>query len=103
MCMEKANKDLYQSACDAIGRGDVVNALALLTQVIAAQNDYADARLLRGQILMKIGDAKGAQQDAEWLMEHHPQLLAGITGDFTAKGKEHVTKKNVSNLNPFGV
>lgn len=59
---------LYAQAC--LGQSDLVNAIARLTKAITLDEDDADARLLRGQTLMKMGDLDGARQDADWLLEH---------------------------------
>jgi HK97 family phage prohead protease len=42
----------------------------------------AEARLLRGQLLMRMGDKKGASEDAKWLLEHHPELMSDMNGEF---------------------
>ncbi len=59
---------LYARAC--IGRGDLVNAVAMLTKAITMREDNGDARLLRGDTLLEMGDVEGADEDAKWLDDH---------------------------------
>ena len=59
---------LYARAC--IGRGDLVNAVAMLTKAIAMHEDFGDAYLLRGETLLEMGDMVSADEDAKWLDEH---------------------------------
>lgn len=59
---------LYARAC--IGRGDFVNAVAMLTRAITMREDNGDARLLRGDTLLEMGDVESADEDAKWLDEH---------------------------------
>lgn len=54
---------LYAQSCD--GMGDVVNAIALLTKAISLDGNYVEAYLLRGAVLLKMGDKKGASDDAD--------------------------------------
>ena len=54
-----------------LGQGDLVNGIARLTKVICiADDNEGDARLLRGQTLLNMGDLNGAQEDADWLFDH---------------------------------
>lgn len=62
---------LYARACR--GQGDRTNALAMLTKAITLQENYGDAHLLRGEILLEVNDVEGAAQDADYLMEHAPE------------------------------
>ena len=59
---------LYARAC--IGRGDLVNAVAMLTRAITLREDNGDARLLRGEMLLEMGDVESADEDAKWLDDH---------------------------------
>ena len=59
---------LYARAC--IGRGDLVNAVAMLTRAITMREDNGDARLLRGEMLLEMGDVESADEDAKWLDDH---------------------------------
>jgi tetratricopeptide (TPR) repeat protein len=58
---------LYARAC--IGQGDQVNAVAMLTKAISLKEDYLDAYLLRGDTLLKMGELKGAGEDADYLLQ----------------------------------
>lgn len=86
----------------ALEQGDVITALAQLTKAIALNEENVDARMLRGQLLMKMGDAKGASDDAKWLLEHNPELLEKMNGEFNAKGVEHRQPKPQSVMNRNG-
>lgn len=55
----------YARACN--GQGNAISAIALLTKAISLKDDFGAARLLRGELLMNMGDVKGASEDAEWL------------------------------------
>ena len=55
----------YARACN--GQGNAISAIALLTKAITLKDDFGAARLLRGELLMNMGDVKGASEDAEWL------------------------------------
>lgn len=59
---------LYARAC--IGRGDLVNAVAMLTKAISMREDYGEAYLMRGDTLLEMGDVTSADEDAKWLEEH---------------------------------
>lgn len=59
---------LYARAC--VGRGDLVNAVAMLSKAIAMREDYGDAYLMRGDTLLEMGDVASAEEDAKWLDEH---------------------------------
>jgi tetratricopeptide (TPR) repeat protein len=60
----------YAKAC--IGREDFVNGIALLTKAVnlSEDNPLWEARLLRGQTLLKMGDAESAEHDADYMLEH---------------------------------
>lgn len=63
---------LYAKAC--IGTDDVTNAVAMLTRAILVKPDYADAYLLRGEVLLKDGKTDEAYEDVK-------QLLKGFSGN----------------------
>ena len=86
-----------------IASGNLVVALALLTERLAKEPDNVEALKMRGELLLSMGDKKGAQEDARRLMEIAPAMASDITGDFTAKGGEQRTKRKVSNLKPLGI
>lgn len=54
------------------GRGDQIGALAMLTRAITLDESYGDAYLLRGELLLEMGDAVSADKDALWLLERIP-------------------------------
>src|SRR5574344_59879 len=60
---------LYAEAC--IGKGDNINAIAMLTKAISLQPEYADAYLLRGKTLLQMGDISSSEQDANHLLSVH--------------------------------
>ncbi len=61
---------LYAKAC--IGTDDTTNAVAMLTKAISVKPDYADAYLLRGEVLLKDRQFDEADQDAVYLLENYP-------------------------------
>ncbi|SFF92542.1 lipopolysaccharide assembly protein LapB [Prevotella sp. KH2C16] len=96
---------LYARACR--GQGDRTNALAMLTKAITLQENYGDAHLLRGEILLEVNDVEGAAQDADYLMEHaseNEDVLLLKARVLEAK-KSHDEAVNIYNkvieLNPF--
>lgn len=62
---------LYARACK--GHGDVVNAVAMLTKAIVLKPGFGDALLMRGQLLLDMGDVDGAEEDADHLQELFPE------------------------------
>lgn len=59
---------LYAKACR--GQGDETNAEAMLTKAISLKNDFFEAYLLRGELLLKNGRIDEASQDAAVLLDH---------------------------------
>ena len=57
-------------AQSSIGKDDQIGAVAWLTKAIALDERMGDARLLRGQTLLKMGNVVGALEDVKWLMEN---------------------------------
>lgn len=53
-----------------LGQNNVIQGIARLTKAIALEENLADARLLRGQTLLKMGDFNAASEDVAWLTEH---------------------------------
>lgn len=53
-----------------LGQSNGVGAVAMLTKATTLQEDYAEAYLLRGQTLLRMGDTTGAAADAAWLLEN---------------------------------
>lgn len=73
MLIDKDSPDvlfLYAKAC--IGIDDVTNAVAMLTRAISVKPDYADAYLLRGEVLLNDGKLDEADEDAMYLLEKYP-------------------------------
>lgn len=62
---------LYAKAC--IGHGDTTNAVAMLTKAIGLKDDFAEARLLRGETLLKAGETAEADEDATQLLKDNPE------------------------------
>ena len=61
LLLDKDNPEtLYYYARACLGQDDQVNAIAMLTKAIAVKDDFADARLLRGETLLKMNDKEGA-------------------------------------------
>ena len=90
-----------------LGQGHLVQGIARLTKAISLDEELADARLLRGQTLYKMGDMGGALTDVKWLLDHvQPQedvmLLAARV--MHAGGNDEVAQ-NLYNviieMNPF--
>lgn len=86
-----------------VASGNLVVALALLTEKLAKEPDNVEALKMRGELLLRMGDKQGAQEDAKRLMELAPEIAGDVSGDFTAKGVEQRPKRKVSNLNPLGI
>ena len=86
-----------------IASGNLVVALALLTERLTKEPENVEALKMRGELLLKMGDKQGAQEDARRLMEIAPEMASDINGDFTAKGVEQRPKRRISNLNPLGI
>ena len=53
-----------------LGQDSLVQGIARLTKAVALDDSLADARLLRGQTLLKMGDYDAATEDADWLTQH---------------------------------
>ena len=86
-----------------IASGNLVVALALLTERLTKEPENVEALKIRGELLLKMGDKQGAQEDARRLMEIAPEMASDINGDLTAKGVEQRPKRRISNLNPLGI
>lgn len=95
----------YARACD--GQGNAIQAIALLTKAIALKDDFADARLMRGDLLLKMGDANGADEDAKMLQEQcpdHEDVLLLVARILEAKGQHDEAIEaygRVLDVNPF--
>lgn len=96
---------LYAQAC--IGLGNLIEAIAMLTKAIALRPEMGDAYLLRGQTLLKMGDAGSADEDATHLMDMAPDnedvLLLKARVE-RAKGNADAAMdiyNRVTDVNPF--
>ena len=68
-----------QAQCE---QGNVVAAIAQLTKAVALDGGYVDAYLMRGRLLLAMGDKAGAAADMRAVLEQDPDRLAAITGKF---------------------
>ena len=99
----------YQMAQADLGLGDLVNGIAQLTKAIVLNENYGDARLLRSKTLLMMGDLDGAEQDANWLLEHtedEEDVLLTVARIAHAKGNDddalNIYNK-VIDVNPFQI
>ena len=97
----------YQLAQAQLGQGDAINAIAQLTQAIALNEQLGEARLLRAQTLMRMGELKGAREDTDWLLAHteeHEDVLLMAARLSAAEGKTDealLIYNKVEEMNPF--
>lgn len=97
----------YQLAQAQLGQGDAINAIAQLTQAIALNEQLGEARLLRAQTLMRMGELKGAREDTDWLLAHteeHEDVLMMAARLSAAEGKTDealLIYNKVEEMNPF--
>ena len=97
----------YARACN--GQGNAISAIALLTKAITRKDDFGAARLLRGELLMNMGDVKGASEDAEWLEKNVEDnedvllLVARIAERSGDHDKAIADYGRVLDANPFSV
>lgn len=69
MLIDKDNAEvMYLYARSCIGHGDSTNAIAMLTKAIMLKPNYMPAYLLRGETLLKEGNAEDAAEDADFLL-----------------------------------
>ena len=98
---------LYAQAC--IGQGDMIGGIARLTKAIALDEEMLDARLLRGQTLLKMGELKGAQEDVDYLLAHtesHEDVLLLAARLAHASGNDDLAIDiygQVIDVNPFQI
>lgn len=62
-----------------IAKGNLIAAVAVLTAEIGKATDADEEgrlRLYRGNTLLKMGDVKDAEQDAQWFLDHKLSPLA---------------------------
>lgn len=97
----------YQLAQAQLGQGDAINGIAQLTQAIALNEQLGEARLLRAQTLMRMGELKGAREDTDWLLAHteeHEDVLLMAARLSAAEGKTDealLIYNKVEEMNPF--
>lgn len=97
----------YQYAQSCIGKDDMVGAVAWLTQAIELDESMGDARLLRGQTLLKVGNLIGALEDVKWLLEHvqpHEDVLLLAARAVHQQGNNDLAIKfydQIIEMNPF--
>lgn len=108
---------IYELARAMRGKGDMIQAVAQISQCIAlcnkAAEDHAqllkEAMLLRGTLLLKMGDQTGAEADANWLRENDSEsedAMMFIARVQQALGHNDEALKcydKVISLNPFSV
>ena len=99
----------YQMAKALLGQGDLINGIARLTKAIVLDEHLADARLLRSQVLLRMGDLKGAGEDVEWLLantsdEEDVLLMAARLEHAKENDDEAISIYNkVIDVNPFQI
>ncbi len=119
MMADACEKAIAREACDARiffayarahkGLGHEAEAIDMLDKAIEQRPDMADARLLRGEMLLAKGDTEGAGADAEALMEQAPDseevlLLAARIAHATHDDDKAIkTYGKVIDVNPFCV
>ena len=97
----------YMLAQASLGKGDPISAVAQLTKSILLSEQRGEARLLRAQTLLRLGELKGAREDIDWLLAHtedHEDVLMLAARLSAAEGKtdEAITIYNkVEEMNPF--
>ncbi len=70
MHLDQDNAEMvYLYGRAALGQHDKVNAVAMFTKAILLNEEFADAYLKRGEVLLEMGDVEGAAEDADWLMK----------------------------------
>ena len=97
----------YMLAQASLGKGDAINAVAQLTKSILLNEQRSEARLLRANILLRMGELKGAREDVDWLLNHtedHEDVLMMAARVSAAEGKTAEAIKiynKVEEMNPF--
>ena len=108
MELDKENTSVlfaYARACN--GQGNTIQAIALLTKAITLKDDFAEARLMRADLLLKMGDANGAEEDAKMLQEQCPDnedILLLVARIYEAKAMHNEAIEaygRVLDVNPF--
>lgn len=86
---------LYGRAC--LGQEDLTNALAMYTKAISINENYADAYLMRANVLLEKGEVEDADKDSEWLMERAPE----VEDVLLLKAKVEIAKGELANALSF--
>ncbi|MST85317.1 tetratricopeptide repeat protein [Hallella mizrahii] len=75
---DKSTTLLNQAKAMAV-QGNKVVAVALLSQYIACtpEKETEEAHRLRGDLLLQMGDKRGAEEDAEAVLRINPSLANG--------------------------
>jgi tetratricopeptide (TPR) repeat protein len=110
MTIDETSPLPYLLAAQArLAKGDFARALKLLDQAVGIDDNFAEARLLRSQILLRTGKTKAAQADAEWLHENvgdHEDILL-LQARIAAAQHRHADAVELYNMvidqNPFSL
>ncbi|MGI6222914.1 MAG: tetratricopeptide repeat protein [Prevotella sp.] len=108
---------VFDTARAMRGKGDMIQAVAQITRCISLcekagdeeEQLLKDATLVRGGMLLKMGDKKGAAVDADWLVEHDAEsedaMLFKAQVEQVQGNNEEALKyfDKVVELNPFSV
>lgn len=93
----------------SVGQRNLKKAMERLDKAIALRDDYAEARLMRGQILLRAGNTAAAETDVDWLMDNvgeQEDVLLLKAHLETAKGHNDEAQRcydMVIEANPFSV
>ena len=110
MAIDDANPAPYLLAAQSrLARGDVKKAIEMLDKAVGLDDNYAEARLLRSQILLRTGKPKAAKADADWLHENvgdHEDILL-LRARIAAAERKHEEAVTIYNMvieqNPFSL
>jgi len=97
----------FFAARASVGLEQPEQALDRLDRALQLRDDYADARLLRGRVLLKLGRIAEADADSQWLIDYagsHEDVLMFKAQVETAKGDAEAARHLYSlviEVNPF--
>lgn len=110
MLVDRENPQvLYRYAKACIGRDDLTNAIAMLTKTIMLNPKAYEAYLLRGEMLLDMGDLDAADEDATLLLEQLADnedvliLKARIEQKRGNKAEALTYYNKVIDVNPFSM